>query len=106
MSAVVSAVDQTGGELGDGQRDFRASLSSLELAAPQGEVRLDRNRQAIAPIYLERIESSPGRPAAVEAVRTVRDVDQAFGGMFTAHTPSPSATEPVCKSRRPPAWAK
>jgi branched-chain amino acid transport system substrate-binding protein len=106
MSAVVSAVDQTGGELGDGQRAFRASLSSLELAAPQGKVRLDRNRQAIAPIYLERIGSLPGGGAAVEAVRTVRDVDQGFGGIFTAHTPRPSATEPACESRRPPAWAK
>jgi branched-chain amino acid transport system substrate-binding protein len=106
MSAVVSAVEQTGGELGDGQRDFRASLSSLELAAPQGKVRLDRNRQAIAPVYLERIESSPGRPAAVEAVRTIRDVDQSFGDIFSAHTPRPSATKPACESRRPPSWAR
>jgi branched-chain amino acid transport system substrate-binding protein len=106
MTAVVSAVDQTGGELGEGQRDVRASLSSLELAVPQGKVRLDRNRQAIAPIYLERIGSSPRGGAAVEAARTVRDVDQGFGGIFTAHTPRPSATEPVCERRRRPAWAR
>ena len=106
MSAVVTAVEQTGGELGDGQRDFRASLSSLELGAPQGRVRLDGNRQAIAPIYLERIGSSPRGGAAVEAVRTVQAVDQGFGGIFTAQTASPSATEPVCESRQPPAWAK
>jgi branched-chain amino acid transport system substrate-binding protein len=105
MSAVVSAVDQTDGELGAGQRDLRASLSSLELAAPQGTVRLDRNRQAIAPIYVERIESPPGSSVVTGAVRVVRNVDEAFGGIFTAQTPRSSATEPVCRRRRPPAWA-
>jgi branched-chain amino acid transport system substrate-binding protein len=106
MRAVLTALDETGGELGDHQRELRAALSSLELAVPQGTIRLDRNRQAVAPIYLQRIARRPGGTLELETVRTIRDVEQTYGGIFTATTPRPSPTEPACQRRRPPAWAQ
>jgi branched-chain amino acid transport system substrate-binding protein len=106
MRAVLTALDETGGELGDHQRELRAALSSLELAVPQGAIRLDRNRQAVAPIYLQRIARRPGGTLELETVRTIRGVEQTYGGIFRATTPRPSPTEPSCRRRRPPAWAQ
>ena len=105
MEAVVEALDASGGKIGERQRAFRDELSSLVLDAPQGRVRLDGDRQAVAPIYLDRIE--PGRAGAVSSrwVRRLDGVEHTFGGIFTLQTPSPSATDPACVRRQLPPWA-
>ncbi len=106
VDAVASALEQTDGDLGDGQAELRAVLSTNLLDAPQGTLRLDGNRQVSGPVYLEQIETAPGSRVSTRPVRTVRGVEQTYGGIFTDRTPSPSVTEPACERATPPPWAR
>jgi branched-chain amino acid transport system substrate-binding protein len=103
VEALLTALEQTDGELGNGQKRLRTTLAGLDVDAPQGVVRLDRNRQASEANYLEQIE--PGAPAQTRLLRTIEGVDQTFGGIFGATSPSPSKTDPTCKQRPAPPWA-
>ena len=106
VEALASALEATNGELGEGQASLRRALAGLELELPQGAVRLDRNRQAIAEIALERIVRRGSGKAELERIATVEDVDQSFGGLFTAATPPPSLATPACVKGSPPGWAR
>jgi branched-chain amino acid transport system substrate-binding protein len=105
MEAIASALEATGGEIGEGQRTLRDALAKLVLDAPQGTVRLDRNRQAIAQIFLERIVGEGNEKGELETFRTIDGVDQSYGGLFTREAPSPSWDAPACKAGSPPPWA-
>jgi branched-chain amino acid transport system substrate-binding protein len=83
-----------------GAGELRASLGRVVLDSPLGRVRLDRNRQAVAPNYLSRVGAHGFSP-----VRVVPDVEQTFGGYFDGHS-APSRTEPTCVRRSPPSWAR
>jgi hypothetical protein len=82
-------------------RPFLDALAGLRLDSPLGRIRLDRNRQAIGPNYLSRLAAGGGRTTQV-----VSDVEQTFGGYFTAADPPPSATSPGCLKRTPPLWVR
>ena len=105
VEALATALEQTDGTLGEGQDRLRRALAGLVLDAPQGAVRLDRNRQATGHGYLERIVRSGSGGIIVKGVRTLDGVEQSFGDAFTATTPPPSAAQPVCVRRPPPSWA-
>ena len=105
VTAVVTALELTEGELGSGQEALRTTLARLDLDAPQGSVRLDRDRQATAAIYLERIQHAPPGQTPTRRLRRVDGVEQTFGGIFGATTPSPSTTDPTCVRRPAPPWA-
>ena len=106
VEALVEALDETDGELGRGQAELRRTLAGLVLDAPQGTVRLDRNRQASEASYLERIEpSTPGAPPRTRLIRRIDGVDQTYDGIFGATSPSPSKTDPTCVRRPAPRWA-
>jgi branched-chain amino acid transport system substrate-binding protein len=105
MEAVARALEATGGKVGERQGELRRALDQLVLDAPQGTVRLDRNRQVISEISLERVVG-PGAPRGeLETFRTIDGVEQSFGGLFTPQTPSPSWATPACKKGKPPPWA-
>jgi branched-chain amino acid transport system substrate-binding protein len=105
MEAIASALEATGGEIGAGHRELRGALARLLLDAPQGRIRLDGNRQAIAQVALEKIVGTGPRRGEVHAFRTIDDVDEGYGGLFTATTPSPSWAAPACRKGDPPPWA-
>ena len=104
MAALASALDATGGELGRDQAALRAQLSEVTVQAPQGPVRLDANRQAIARVYLQRIASAPDGPV-LSLARVVDGVEQGFGGAIDAAAPQPTRTQPACRRAPPPPWA-
>jgi hypothetical protein len=106
MEATLEALERVGGDVERGQRRFRHALSHLELAGPTGRIRLDRNRQAIAPAYLNRLERDAHGKPVLRTLRVVPNVEQTFGGYFTARTPPPSPTTPSCRRAKPPAWAR
>ena len=57
-----------------------------------------RNRQAIGPNYLSRVAAARGA-SRIRTVRVVPDVEQTFGGYFTAGDPPPSETTPgLCEA--------
>ena len=105
VAAVTAALQVTGGELGDGQSLLRRALAR-PFAAPWGTIRLDGNRQASGPTYLERIEVAANGNVTARPVRTLRGVEQSFGGIFTDRTVPPSAATPTCERRPPPRWAR
>jgi branched-chain amino acid transport system substrate-binding protein len=105
VDAVATALERTDGELGHGQTRLRAALSK-PLDAPQGTIRLDDDRQESGPIYLERIEARPRGGVTLGRVRTIPGVEQTYGGIFTAQSPSPLWDQPACKRATPPPWAR
>ena len=103
--AAVQALERVDGDLTGGQARFRAALSALRLDTARGPVRLDGNRQAVASSYLGRVAGTRAAPAVVP-FRTIEDVDQTYGGLFSASTPTPTMTSPACVRGTPPPWAR
>ena len=102
MAATLEALDASGGDLSDGERRFMAALAKVELDAPNGHIRLDRNHQAIAPNYLDRFRTW----SVASPYRTIPEVEHTFGGYFKPRDPPPSKTTPACVKRTPPPWAR
>jgi branched-chain amino acid transport system substrate-binding protein len=106
VEAVLQALQQVHGDLSDGERPFRAALAKIELDAPNGHVRLDSHRQAIAPNYLNRLTRNVDGRITVHTFLTVPNVDQTYGGLFTASSPPPGRSFPSCRPGTPPPWAR
>jgi branched-chain amino acid transport system substrate-binding protein len=105
MQALVNAFQAVHGRLGDHRRALLAALARVVVAGPEGRVRLDQRRQAIASNYLVRIQPARGgSPTRLAA--TVPGVDQTFGGLFEPGAAPPSATEPRCRRAPPPPWSE
>ena len=106
MEAVMQALEETGGDLSDGQRAFRAALARVELAAPNGPIRLDANRQAIGSTYMIRVTGNDKGKLEFDLHRTIENVDASFGGHLATGGPLPDRTQPPCTRGNVPAWAK
>jgi serine/threonine-protein kinase len=104
MNAVLGALEAVEGDLSNGQRRFQAELSRLELDAPNGRLRLDGNRQAIGPNYLQRFEEDEQGNPAVRTFRVLENVEQTFNGYFATDSPPSGPAEPQCVVGNPPAW--
>jgi branched-chain amino acid transport system substrate-binding protein len=104
MEAVTRALDAVSGDLSGDQRRFRRALAAVKLGAPNGHVRLDENRQAIATNYLMRLGADPA--AAERTIERIDGVDQSFGGRFRVGGPVASRTQPACTPGTPPPWAR
>jgi ABC-type branched-subunit amino acid transport system substrate-binding protein len=53
--AAITALNEIGGDLSDGQKKFHEALSSLELQTPLGLVTLNENRQASGTVYVNEV---------------------------------------------------
>jgi branched-chain amino acid transport system substrate-binding protein len=102
VSAVLQALDAA---RTDGPALVR-ELARVRLNTPAGPIRLDRNRQAVLDGYLSTLTAGPDGKPVFHTLRTLHDVDQSFGGYFTAHTPVPSSDGSDCRRATPPAWAR
>ncbi len=106
MKALMTALEQVGGDLSDGHAALREALANVVLDAPYGTIKLDENRQAIADNFVGQIvpDVTGDGIADVKTIRIIHDVDQAFGGLYTKEGESFSRTEPPCVSGTPPPW--
>jgi branched-chain amino acid transport system substrate-binding protein len=77
--AVLAALDQVKGDLGDNHQKFRAALASLKLDTPTGMVSLDANRQAIADIFLTEVAAGPDGTLVNRVVKVIPQVNQSMG---------------------------
>jgi branched-chain amino acid transport system substrate-binding protein len=103
VEAALEALEHSDGSSGAA---FRTALSKLELESPFGTVRLDANRQAVAPNYLDQVVvNAQGKPS-IKTLRVIPDVEQTFGGYFTQGGPPPNRTSPACRRATPPPWAR
>lgn len=99
-NALFAALNQVGGDLSDGHKKLRAALASLELDAPNGKIKLDANRQAIATNFVtEVVEDSKGELVS-KLVKLVPNVNQTLGldSATFQKIGLPSRTNPECKA--------
>ena len=103
--AVLLALDETEGALGDGQERLREALAALNFDTPfGGPVQLDEYRQAVTSTFIvEVVEASDGS-LTQETVHTVTGVGQTLGlarDAFLALGP-PSRANTLCPERALP----
>jgi branched-chain amino acid transport system substrate-binding protein len=108
MTALIKGLEQANGNVED-QAQLQQALAEVTLSgaeAPWGDVSLDDNRQAISDVYVKRIvedANNDGTPD-VQTFRRIPEVDQTFGGFFSADTPAPDRENPQCEEGTPPPW--
>jgi branched-chain amino acid transport system substrate-binding protein len=108
--AFIQGLEAAGGDLEKLQESMPQQLLSGyevtdendEVTSSGGIVQLDDNRQAIQDQYpLQIVEGEDGNPT-VQVIGMVPNVDQAFGGLFTAESPPPGRDQPSCEQRELP----
>jgi branched-chain amino acid transport system substrate-binding protein len=103
--ALILALEEVDGDISDLDA-FWEALSNVEFEAAYGPIRLDENRQAISNNYVKRVvpdADGDGVPE-VETFRSIPDVDEAFGGIFTPDGAAPDRSNPPCERNDIP-WA-
>jgi branched-chain amino acid transport system substrate-binding protein len=106
MEAVLKGLEQVHGDLSGGERRFQTALANVQLDGPYGPIRLDANRQAIAPNYLVQWQGDGKEGYVDRTIGVITSVDQTFGGYFHTNGPLPSRTYPACHRANPPLWAR
>lgn len=99
FNALAIAMGKVNGDLSDGGAKLRAELAKVELDAPNGKVKLDGNRQAIATTFITEVAELPNGELINKVVKTVPDVPQTLGLSPEAFKAVglPSRTNPECK---------
>ncbi|HVP98683.1 MAG TPA: ABC transporter substrate-binding protein [Roseiarcus sp.] len=77
--AMLAALDKVKGDLSDHQAKFRDALAHLELDTPTGKVKLDKNRNAIADIYLTEVAQADDGHLYNKVVKVIPAVNQTLG---------------------------
>ena len=103
VEALLRALEQAHGDTG---KRLLSALRRVQLDSATGQIRLDRNRQAVVPTYLSRVVTDAKRKPKIETLRVVPSVEQTFGGYFKPGDPPPSGTAPACRKGNPPPWAR
>jgi branched-chain amino acid transport system substrate-binding protein len=103
MKAIIDGLNQVKGKLSGNQQAFRAALTKLQPTFPNGQVKLDANRNSIQPAYVVQVVNN-GK-LGFKVARTVQDVSQDFGGAFKPGAKAPSRTSPACVKGPVPPWA-
>jgi branched-chain amino acid transport system substrate-binding protein len=97
MEAVARALTSTNGDMSK----FRSALGKVSFVGPNGSNKLDKNRNGIAPNYVSQVKGG-----TLHTIYSIPNVDQTFGGFFSAKTRSPGRTSPACVKRTPPSWVR
>lgn len=105
MEAIIQGLEKVNGDLGNNEQAFQQALTSLTPTFPNGQVKLDQNRNSVQPAYVVQIVKNGGQ-LGFKVVQTIDNVDQTFGGLFGPNSPEPSRTAPAGASGNPPPWAK
>ena len=79
MKATLLGLDQVGGDVSDGGKKLREALSKLSFDTPTGKVSLDKNRNAIADIFLTEVTEGADGNLLNKLVKVVPQVNQTLG---------------------------
>ena len=97
--AALLALDKVNGDLSDGHKKFREALATLMLDAPNGQIKLDENRQAIGTTFVTEVVRDSNGDLVSKVVQVVPNVDQRLG--FSKEVFDriglPAREVPVCK---------
>jgi ABC-type branched-subunit amino acid transport system substrate-binding protein len=99
-TAAFKALEEAGGDLGNGHQKFREALAKVELDAPNGKITLDQNRQAIANAFITEVVEGPDGNLINKFVKVVESVNQTLGLSDEAFRSLglPARDVPECKS--------
>lgn len=92
--ALIEAMEAT-----DGSVDpvvLAEAIAGLELDAPFGPLRLDENRQGVVTSSVQQLVMNDAGEVVAETVAIIPEVEQSFGGRFTADSPPPGRDQPAC----------
>jgi branched-chain amino acid transport system substrate-binding protein len=103
MKAIIQGLEKANGKLSDNQKAFRDALTALSPTFPNGQVKLDANRNSVQPSYVVQVVNN-GK-LGFKVARTVPQVSQDFGGAFKPGAKAPGRDSPACVKGPVPAWA-
>jgi branched-chain amino acid transport system substrate-binding protein len=98
-TAALQALDKVNGDLSDGHKKLREVLASLVLDAPNGQMKLDANHQAIGLSFVTEVVKDKNGDLINKVVKIVPNVNQTLGfdpAVF-AKIGLPGREVPVCK---------
>ena len=104
MSSAIEALKQVNGSLANGQSALKAALTKLTPTFPNGQVKLDANRNSVQPAYVVQVVNGNGG-LGFKVLHTVNNVSQDFGGVFKPGGTAPSRTAPACAKGPLPPWS-
>jgi branched-chain amino acid transport system substrate-binding protein len=79
MKAALDGLAAVNGDLSGGQAKYREALSKMVLKTPTGDVRLDRNRQAIGTTFVTEVVKDAKGELTTKVSRKVDNIDQLLG---------------------------
>ena len=98
---LIKGLQAVKGDISGGQKKLQAAIGKVKLSTPYGPLHLDKNRQAVIPVYYQQLYLKNGK-LAIKTVGYIPNVDQTFGGTFSPKTPAPGRTYPPCVKRKLP----
>ena len=100
-NAMFAALNTVNGDLSDGHKKLRATLSAMVIEAPNGTIRLDDKRQAIASNFITEVVEAPNGDLTNKMVKVIPEVRQTLGfdDAAFAKLGLPSRTNPECKAK-------
>jgi len=78
-TAAFTALDRIGGDLSQGHEQFREELRNMVLDAPNGQIKLDHNRQAIGTNFVTEVVEDADGNLVSQVVKVVENVNQTLG---------------------------
>ncbi len=79
LKAALDGLDAVKGDLSDGQKKYRETLAKMTLKTPNGDVKLDANRQAIGTTFVTEVVKDDKGNLFNKVHRKVDNVDQLLG---------------------------
>ena len=79
MKAALDALDTVKGDLSDGHKKYRDTLTKMTLKTPVGDVKLDENRQAIGTTFITEVVKDEKGNLYNKVVRKTDNVNQTLG---------------------------
>jgi branched-chain amino acid transport system substrate-binding protein len=106
MTALGLALTAVNGDLSNNQHALQTQLAKTVVDGPYGKISLDANRQAVFDNWIVQITApaTSGGDPGIHTILRIPNVDQTFGGFFSASTPPPDRTNPTCTKKTPPPW--
>ncbi len=98
---LIKGLQAVKGDLSGGQKKLQAAVKRAVLPTAYGPIKLDKYNQGIIPVYYQQLYLKNGK-LAVKTTGYIPNVDQTFGGTFSAKTPPPGRTFPPCVKRNLP----
>ncbi len=79
-AAVLTALDAIDGDLTDGHRKLRSTLSTTTFDTPTGKIHLDENRQVVADVFLTEVAEDADGNLYNKVIKVIPQVNQVMNG--------------------------